>query len=262
MACVAAVHHPLGDIDPPAGDITIGVDVRDAVHRPGMNAHAKLDVGMFTKTVVQFYGAANGSFGIVEENQRHPVAGWQADESILSLRLGKFGCLSNHLLQLAQDALLLVHGQSRVGHYVHKEDVCHLQAVSRAGVVSGQGLTPRAILTKPLLAKKYPVAGTRAHLRLCSKASQRTQLLGNRFGTARETRNQRGRITVANRDYHELSHSEIGGAKRIYQHLSGSIRLSSNLPSTSRATVVSRIPSCFFQDRDAGRLSLHNAKKS
>jgi hypothetical protein len=28
------------------------------------------------------------------------------------------------------------------------------------------------------------------------------------------------RITVANRDYHQLSRFEIGGAKRIYQHLS------------------------------------------
>jgi hypothetical protein len=28
------------------------------------------------------------------------------------------------------------------------------------------------------------------------------------------------KMTVANRDYHHLSHSEIDGAKRIYQHLS------------------------------------------
>jgi hypothetical protein len=28
-------------------------------------------------------------------------------------------------------------------------------------------------------------------------------------------------ITVENRDYHHLSHSVIGGAKRIYQHLAG-----------------------------------------
>ena len=31
-------------------------------------------------------------------------------------------------------------------------------------------------------------------------------------------------LTVANRDYHHLSHSEIDGGKRIYQHLSGHTR--------------------------------------
>jgi hypothetical protein len=30
-------------------------------------------------------------------------------------------------------------------------------------------------------------------------------------------------ITVANRDYHQLSRFEIGGEKRISQHLSGSV---------------------------------------
>jgi len=32
-----------------------------------------------------------------------------------------------------------------------------------------------------------------------------------------------GRIGVVNRDYHQQSHCEIGGDKRIYQHLSGSV---------------------------------------
>ena len=34
----------------------------------------------------------------------------------------------------------------------------------------------------------------------------------------------RVRITVENRDYHHLSQSEIAGAKRIYEHLSGGSR--------------------------------------
>ena len=37
------------------------------------------------------------------------------------------------------------------------------------------------------------------------------------------------RITAANRDYHHLSQSEIGGEKRIYQHLSGSVTLEAQL---------------------------------
>jgi hypothetical protein len=32
-------------------------------------------------------------------------------------------------------------------------------------------------------------------------------------------------IGVANRDYHQLSQNEIAGAKRIYQHLSGSAKI-------------------------------------
>jgi len=35
-------------------------------------------------------------------------------------------------------------------------------------------------------------------------------------------------IDVENRDYHQLSHSEIAGAKRISQHLSGQLRNAAN----------------------------------
>ena len=43
---VAAVHHALGDIDPGAGDVLIGVDIGHPIHGSGVDPEPQLDVRM------------------------------------------------------------------------------------------------------------------------------------------------------------------------------------------------------------------------
>ena len=69
-----------------------------------------------------------------------------------------------------------------------------------------------------------PVARSDAHVRLWFEASQRRRHLRATLAQRERSKNQKRRISVENRDYHSLSHFEIGGAKRISQHLSATVQ--------------------------------------
>ena len=46
MSRVAAIHHPLCDVDPGAGNIGLFAQVGDFVHRPAVNSHPNAKFGM------------------------------------------------------------------------------------------------------------------------------------------------------------------------------------------------------------------------
>jgi hypothetical protein len=124
---IPTIHHPLRNVDAATGHVTVRVDVRNAVHRSRVNAHAQLHFGMIAETAAYVDGAASGSFGIAKEHQRHSIASGQADELIVFLRARKFSAVTYRVLESVQDALLLLHAQSGVAHYVHEQDIRHLE---------------------------------------------------------------------------------------------------------------------------------------
>jgi hypothetical protein len=50
VACIAAVHDALSNVDAAARNVTIGIDVRNSIDRSSVNAHAQLDFRPVTKT--------------------------------------------------------------------------------------------------------------------------------------------------------------------------------------------------------------------
>ena len=133
VAGIAAIHDALRDVDAAAGDVAVGVDVRNAVDRAAVNSDAQLDVRMAAENFRQLQRAADGGLRIAKEHQRHSVSGRQTNEPVGGLRAREFWGVANGVLQIVNDALLLVHVQARVGDDVHEKDMRHLQGRCRAG---------------------------------------------------------------------------------------------------------------------------------
>ena len=128
VAGIAAIHDALRDVDAAAGDVAVGVDVRNAVDRAAVNSDAQLDVRMAAKNFRQLQRAADGGLRIAKT-----PAPFQTNESVGGLRAREFWGVANGVLQIVNDALLLVHVQARVGDDVHEKDMRHLQGRCRAG---------------------------------------------------------------------------------------------------------------------------------
>src|SRR6266853_5338378 len=70
MAGVAAIHHPLGHVDPSAREIGPLVYIDHAAHWPAVDSHPKLQAGMFLERTADLHCALRGRFGTGVENQR------------------------------------------------------------------------------------------------------------------------------------------------------------------------------------------------
>lgn len=83
--------------------------------------------------------ALRGGHRVAGENQRHAVAGGQADELAGVLRLAIGGGARNDLLQPAEQLRLVVHGQQRVSDNVHEQHVGDFQFRRSGGRSAGGG---------------------------------------------------------------------------------------------------------------------------
>jgi len=140
VAGVAAVHHALRDVDAAPCHIERGVDVLNAVNRPGMDAHPQLDFGRTTQHLTMFEGALGRPFRPPEKHQRQAVTGGETDQLIPRLRLAERARATHRLLQAGQHSVLLIRRKLRVRHNVHEEHISHLQLCRPARIKSGRGL--------------------------------------------------------------------------------------------------------------------------
>src|ERR1700758_828394 len=85
MAGVAAIHHPLRDIDSRSSNIGSIVDVRDFVDRAAVDAHAEAERGL-SQAACNLDCATCRSFRSGKENQNHSVAGRQSHQLVSGLR--------------------------------------------------------------------------------------------------------------------------------------------------------------------------------
>ena len=71
---IAAIHHPLRDVDARARDVGLFVEVGNFVDRAAMNSHADAKLGMTLQCLADFQRAQNRRFRTVAKNQRATVA--------------------------------------------------------------------------------------------------------------------------------------------------------------------------------------------
>jgi hypothetical protein len=51
---IAAIHHPLGEIDSGAGDVGLLVQIAHFIDRPAVNSHANVKLGMIFEFLANF----------------------------------------------------------------------------------------------------------------------------------------------------------------------------------------------------------------
>ena len=72
MAGIAAVHHPLRDVDAAAGHVECGIDVFHSIHRAGMNSHAQVKLWPSPQGAVKLQSAAHRGFHIAKKTSAIP----------------------------------------------------------------------------------------------------------------------------------------------------------------------------------------------
>ena len=77
---VAAVQHPLGNIDSSARDIERLVNIEDAIYRTAVNSHPGPSIRDNLGGLADFQRAARRFFRTRKESQRHSVACWNSNE--------------------------------------------------------------------------------------------------------------------------------------------------------------------------------------
>ena len=82
MAGVAAIEHALSDVNACSGDINAVVHVRDLVNGTAVNSHPHLNLRMVLECLRYFQRATRRLLEIFEEQQRHPIAGRQANQFV------------------------------------------------------------------------------------------------------------------------------------------------------------------------------------
>src|SRR5438876_5698459 len=82
MAGVAAIEHALGDVNTCSGNIDAVVHIRDLVDGTTVNSHPYLNLRMVLECLRDFQRTMRRLLETFEEQQRHPIAGWQANEFV------------------------------------------------------------------------------------------------------------------------------------------------------------------------------------
>ena len=71
---IAAIHHPLRDVDSGAGDIGLLVHIGDFADRTAVNSHAHPKFGMTLQLLADLHRAQHRRFRAVAKNERATVA--------------------------------------------------------------------------------------------------------------------------------------------------------------------------------------------
>src|SRR5262245_24695295 len=77
---VATVHQSLSGFDALTRRAQRGARARDSVHRPGMNSHSELELGIALQLATYLARAAYRGKRIARENENHALLGWYADD--------------------------------------------------------------------------------------------------------------------------------------------------------------------------------------
>ncbi len=75
VTAVAAIHHPLRDVDPGASDIRAVVHIRRRANWSAVNADANGELRLIPQRFTDFDRATHRRLGATGKDQRHAVAG-------------------------------------------------------------------------------------------------------------------------------------------------------------------------------------------
>ena len=77
---IAAIHHPLRDIDSSAGNVGLIVHIGDAIDRPAVNSHAQLNLRMTFQRITDLERTFYRRFRIGEKSEHHPITSRQTNQ--------------------------------------------------------------------------------------------------------------------------------------------------------------------------------------
>src|SRR5437763_8961000 len=101
MSRVPAIHHPLRQVNSTASHVAIGIDIRNAVNRSGVGAHADLYMWICAQSPADFNRAACRGFWVAEEYKSHAVTARQSHQTFVACGLLNVLSVAHQLLQQA-----------------------------------------------------------------------------------------------------------------------------------------------------------------
>jgi hypothetical protein len=118
MPGIAAIEHPLRDIDSRSYKVRFVVNIGDSVDRATVDPHPHLNVRMILQGPANLESTSHRFFRAVEEKERHPVSRRHSDKFTGCFRRSKTFGVSHDLIQFLEKFNLLVHQQYRITYYV------------------------------------------------------------------------------------------------------------------------------------------------
>ena len=124
---VAAIHHPLRHVDSGAGEIGPFIYIDHAANRPAVDSHPKLQARMFLERAADLHRALHRRFRTGVKDQRHPVAGWDSNQTVRGFGSLKLLGGANNLVQFLNRRVLVVNRKLRVANDVDEQDMRDLE---------------------------------------------------------------------------------------------------------------------------------------
>src|SRR5206468_7659287 len=124
---IAAIHHPLGNINSGPGNVGPTAYIHDAADRATMHTHAQFEFGVFLQRAADFERAFNRRFGGVVKYQGHTVARWNRNQPIIDFRSLKLLSAAYYLVEYFEQSPLLIDQQLGVADDVDEEHIGNLQ---------------------------------------------------------------------------------------------------------------------------------------
>src|ERR1700731_1122463 len=142
---VAAVHHPLRHIKTGTGKIGLTIHIYHTADRTAVRSHSKLYLRVFFESASDFERAFHWFFGALVKYQRHPVTGWDLDQSGPGFGVLKLLGSANGLSQVINRRALIVNRKLRVANDVDEQDMGDLE-LDLFFDLGGHSMTPLAIV--------------------------------------------------------------------------------------------------------------------
>jgi hypothetical protein len=118
MPSIAAIDHTLRDIYSSPSKVCLVVNIGDPIDRAAVNTHPQLDVRTISQGSANLERTPHWLFRAMEEQERHPIAGWHSDEFAACFRRPKTFGISDDLIQFLEKFNLFVDQQFRITHYI------------------------------------------------------------------------------------------------------------------------------------------------
>src|SRR5437667_1105915 len=108
MPGIAAIQHPLRDIDSRSCKVRFVVHIGDSVDWAAVNSHPHLNMRMMLQRPANLESTSHRFFRATEEKERHPIASRHSIEFAACLRSAKTFGVSNDLIEFLQQFNLFI----------------------------------------------------------------------------------------------------------------------------------------------------------
>ncbi len=118
MPGIAAIEHPLRDIDSRSCKVRFVIHIGDSVDWTTVDPHSHLNMRMVLQGPANLERTSHRFLGAAKEKERHSVSGRHPIEFAACLRRSKTFGVAHDLIQFLEKFDLLIDEQFRIPHYV------------------------------------------------------------------------------------------------------------------------------------------------